>query len=176
MSKKTIPLSEYTHYFSEPGCSACEHRTGTLTQYCGGFKKRRNPIRFTSQDPKLKAPKWCPKRLNPSVIRVYRYKGEMATHFGNESLYFSDKNKSVYDAPFVHHYALAFEHPYGVTAEAFYESTQTEGVGDIYGFELQYGDVVEVDSGLKAHAFVYKGQYTFKPAIFDSTRVENRKM
>jgi len=155
--------------FTEPKCTSCEHHKGTN---CYGFKKRRNPKRFSSRDPREKAPKWCPRRLDPTVIRVYRFKDEMATHFGLENLLINDKIESAYECPFEHHYALAFEHPYGATAEAFYESTQTEGVGDVYGFELQYGDVVEVDSGLVTVPFLYRSRHNFKPARFDSAKVE----
>ena len=162
----------HKYTFSEPGCTSCEHRKGTLTVYCHGFKKRKNPKRFTSKDPKIKAPKWCPKRLDPSVVSVYRYKDEMGAHFGAENLYFSDKNMQLYDFPSAHHYALAFECRSTLTAKSFYESTKTEGREEIQGFELEYGDVIEVDNGLKAFAFVYREPYTVKPAIFVSKKYE----
>ena len=157
--------------FSEPGCYSCEHCKGTLTQYCHGFKKRKKTKRFTSKDPKLKAPKWCPRRLPVSVIRVYRYKDEMSAHFGAEYLYFSDKDKLIYDFPSARHYALVFEYHCGISAKDFYENSKTYGYTEFDGFKLQHGDVLEVDNGLKAYSFVYRGRHNCKPAIFDSIKL-----
>ena len=157
--------------FSEPGCYSCEHREGTITQYCNGFKKRKNPKRFTSKDPKLKAPKWCPKRVRPSVIRVYRYKDERSAFFGRENLETTGNGVFMYDFPSLLHYVLVFEYHNGISAKDFYENSKTHGYTEFDGFELQYGDVLEVDNGLKAYSFVYRGQHNCKPAIFDSARL-----
>ena len=163
--------STHKYTFTEPGCMICEHHSNTYPRYCHGFKKRKNPKRFTSKDPKIKAPKWCPKRLPVSVIRVYRYKGEMGAHFGAENLYFSDKNKQMYDFPSTHHYVLAYEYHSGITAKGFYEAAKADGCDKIDGFALEYGDVIEVDNGLKAYSFVYRGSHNYKPAVFDSERL-----
>ena len=163
--------NSYKYDFSVPGCNLCEHNKGTLTQYCHGFKKRKNPKRFTSKDPKTKAPKWCPKRLPTSVIRVYRYKDEQSALFGSDDLQRSDGGKSMHDYAYPHYYVPAFEYPSEITAKSFYESTKEEPLEEIDSFKLQYGDVVEIDDGIKAFAFVYRGSYYFKPAYFDSAQL-----
>ena len=54
--------------FPEPGCGSCQHlqyagNSVLGTRYCGGFPKKRAPRRFWASDPKIKAPKWCPRRF-----------------------------------------------------------------------------------------------------------------
>ena len=172
MSKKQNGPHKYT--FSEPGCYSCEHCKDTLVKYCHGFKKRKNPKRFTSKDPKIKAPKWCPKRLIPSVIRVYRFKDECSAFSGRESLESTDKVKFIYDFPSIIHYLLVFEYHCGISAKDFYENAKNDGCTEFDGFKLQYGDVLEVDNGLKAYSFVYRSAHNCKPAIFDSARIEDK--
>jgi len=164
--------STHKYTFTEPGCMICEHHSNTYPRYCHGFKKRKNPKRFTSKDPKTKTPRWCPRRLDPAAIRVYRFKDGRAEFMGRMSLGENDKSGLAYDHPYYLRYTLAFECRSKLTAKSFYESTKTEGREEIQGFALEYGDVIEVDNGLKAFAFVYRGQYTFKPAYFDSTKID----
>ena len=157
--------------FWEPGCSSCEYRKGTISQYCHGFKKRKNPKRFTSRDPKYKAPKWCPKRLSATVVRVYRIQTIPEYVLSRESLVMRYAGETDYAFPSTANYALVFEYHSGISPKEFYEASKTEDWQSIYGFELQLGDVVEVDSGLKAYSFLYTGWEGFKPAFFDSTRI-----
>lgn len=63
--------------FSTPSCLSCQYRMivgGSVseTRYCTGFEKKK-PQRFRKSDPRIKPPKWCPRRLSPPICRIYGF-------------------------------------------------------------------------------------------------------
>lgn len=164
----------FEHIFKEPGCSTCEHyKSSWRERYCYGFKKRKNPKWFTTRDPKYKAPKWCPKRLAVSVVRLYRYKDASSRRRAQElAAYCAERNSEFMYASGTE-YARVSEHSSGITAKEFYETSNDESWRELYGFELQHGDVVEIDTGLTAHRFFYHHELGFKPVVFDSEKIRS---
>ena len=161
----------FKYDFSEPLCASCEHRKGDITKYCHGFPNRKNPRRFRASDPKYKAPKWCPKRLRASAVRIYRCKDSQSWLFAHESILLSRNEMYKYAAISEFRYTLAFEYHSGITAKAFYELSLTCNCNELYGFTLETCDVIEVDDGLKAYSFLYLGAGEYKPGHFDSAKI-----
>ena len=62
------------------GCYACPdyQLIGSFpgeTRYCNGFKNRKAK-RFRRSGPKFKPPKWCPRKVSPSICRIYSFVDE----------------------------------------------------------------------------------------------------
>lgn len=147
--------------FPALNCWSCaEHRTtGNLvseTRYCMGFPKKKNGKRFKQSDPKYKAPKWCPKRLASPVCRIYSFADECSAAL--DRLLRSDDSLMAQDYayPRADKYTLRLELPLGLTAKEFWERVEQETAEYVLmDADLAYGDVVEIDDGLKPHYFYY---------------------
>ena len=105
---------------------------GTILQpglrYCMGFKR---PRCFQNHDPKINAPKWCPKRLNPAALRIYGFKDENAQHMYD-----------VFGGIYAHRYAVRYT---GTT----YQNANSILKDEIpNGLRLEEGEVLEIDDGL----------------------------
>ena len=140
--------------FPIPGCSDCPHYqvVGGLTRYCSGFK-RRKPKRFRSSDPRLKAPKWCPRRLSPPAWRIYGFKDECSEYMELFWRLEYEAGRSKVLSPSPLHYKLRTKFPLGKTAKQFYESMQEEPLSDILPESVSSGEIIEIDDGLQPYYF-----------------------
>lgn len=149
MSKK------YT--FPVPGCGQCQYlqRVGNTfceTRYCAGFK-RKKPKRFRRADPISKAPKWCPRRIDPPICRIHGFKDERSEHMGFlwQLEYRSGQMKAISPAPF--HYKLRTEIQLGMAAKQFFEASREGPLRDILPEEVNEGEIIEIDDGLQPYYF-----------------------
>lgn len=140
--------------FSAPSCLTCQYRLvigdfTSETRYCTGFKKKR-PRRFRRSDPKIKPPKWCPRRLSPPVCRIYGFVDK-----NSELMEFMLRNDLGYIHPLPRHYKLRMEVPLGMTAKEFFVETQKEYLENILPPEVQAkaGEIIEIDDGFRPYCF-----------------------
>ena len=145
--------------FPEPGCGSCPHlhyagNNVLSTRYCSGFPKKKKSRRFRSSDPKIKAPKWCPKRISPPVCRVYGFADERSREMDFLTSRHFDRKHDQYIYPSPYHYKLRLETPLGINARTFYERVSC---GDLDDFltetDVFLGEVVEIDDGLQPYYF-----------------------
>lgn len=130
----------------------------------GKWKKRGR--RFRASDPQYKAPKWCPKRLPVSVCRIYGFADEMSREMETTFLFMHREQKGGY-LPSAPHYKLRAEIPLGMNAKAFYQATHEQALEDILpGQQVEYGEVLEIDDGLKPYYFVRTYSMTVLPIPF----------
>ncbi len=154
--------------FPEPDCHCCEcYSTQGLppfeTRLCMGGKWKRRGRRFRASDPQYKVPKWCPKRLPVSVCRIYGFADEMSRAMETTAILLQ---KDTY-SPLPFHYKLRAEVPLGLSAKAFYQATQEQTLEDILpGQQVECGEVLEIDDGLKPYYFVRMNSMTVLPIPF----------
>lgn len=145
--------------FPELQCSQCEyHQTmghGLLeTRYCGGFPKRKKPKRFSKSDPKFKAPKWCPRRVWPPVCRIYSFANEQCQELDILTRNRFDPKHDQYISAFESRYKLRLETTLPMKAKEFLEAVEYGDAADfMIETDLQPGDVIEIDDGLKPYCF-----------------------
>ncbi len=152
--------------FLSPSCLSCQHRLviGDLaseTRYCTGFKKKK-PRRFRKSDPRIKPPKWCPRRLSPTVCRVYGFKDK-----NSELMDFMLRNDLGVVHPSPHHYKLRMEVPLGMTAKEFFAETQKEYLENILPPQVQVksGEIIEIDDGFRPYCFYVDSFASVTPLI-----------
>lgn len=158
--------------FPVPGCSSCQHYdvVGGITRYCSGFK-RRKPKRFKSSDPKLKAPRWCPRRLTPPTCRIYGFKDECSEYMEMHWRLEYEAGRSKVLSPSSGHYKFRAELSLGKTAKQFYDATQEEPLCDILPESVSSGEIIEVDDGLQPYYFYVLDYGTIIPLpYFQLTR------
>lgn len=165
--------------FPELECRNCEHfqRVGDSifgTRYCGGFPRRRKPKRFSSSDPQYKAPKWCPRRLWPSVCRIYGFADEQSEFMDTFVRERIDLKRSPYAYPTESNYKLRHETIVPMKAKDFFESVSRGDLDDfLVEADIQMGEVIEIDDGLKPYYFYCMGWSRLVPVLlFDRSRVE----
>lgn len=150
--------------FPVPGCSSCPHYevVGGLTRYCSGFKRRR-PKRFKRSDPKLKAPKWCPKRISPPIYRIYGYADECGEYMEIIRRLDFEMGRTKIISPSASHYKPRAELRLGMTVKQFYDKTQEEPLSDILPLEVHNGEIIEIDDGLQPYFFYVLNYDTVMP-------------
>ena len=143
--------------FPVPGWGQCPYhqRVGggiSETRYCSGFK-RKKPKRFRRSDPVSKAPKWCPKRIDPPICRIHGFKDERSAYmdFLWRMEYRAGKLKTISPASF--HYTLRTEIQLGMTAKQFFDASQENPLRDILPEEVTAGEIIEIDDGLQPYYF-----------------------
>ena len=143
--------------FPVPGCGQCQYhqRVGggiSETRYCAGFKRKKSK-RFRRSDPVSKAPKWCPKRIDPPICRIYGFKDERSAYMDLlwRMEYSSGQLKTVFPAPF--HYRLRTEIQLKMTAKQFFDASQENPLHDILLEEVNAGEIIEIDDGLQPYYF-----------------------
>lgn len=167
------------HTFPGPYCPGCQyHQLAGCTRYCNGFPKRRKSKRFRSSDPKYKPPKWCPRLISPPVCRVYGFVDEKSEYL-EWCLNRRDYKPGAYISPSAFHYTPRCEADLRLTAKQLYDATQTGSVEQIFSdveVELGYGEVVEIDDGLRPYYFYYLNYNKLIPLLhFDRSRVQPSK-
>ena len=162
--------------FPEPQCRSCpKHRSlGNLiceTRYCMGFPQKRNGKRFRASDPQYKPPKWCPRRLAIPVCRIYGFANEQSEMLDRERRYQDDPTEQEYAFPLEWHYKLRTELSLSLTAKQFWERVQQDTAESVLSdVNLDYGEVVEIDDGLKPYYFYYTYGVLMPVLYFDSSR------
>ena len=157
--------------FPEPGCYCCDcySTQGSPpfeTRLCMGGKWKKRGRRFRASDPQYKAPKWCPKRLPVSVCRIYGFADGMSREIETTFMLLHRQRQSDY-LPSAAHYMLRVEIPLGLSAKAFYQDTREQALEDILpGQQVEYGEVLEIDDGLKPYYFVRMNSMTVLPIPF----------
>ena len=168
--------------FFEPSCTECPSYSvqGTFpceTRYC--MAKSRKGKRFKSSDPKFRAPKWCPKRLQSRVCRVYRLKDEEGSlEWARRAVF--NPNELTYYPVTVYRYdpEPKLEKNIGYTVRQFYERVNEDGPEYILDeLGLEFGDLFELDDGLRPYYFYYFGAGIVLPATVSGlpTREGKRK-
>ncbi len=166
--------------FPGQNCPSCPyHETVGVTRYCSGFPKKRKARRFRKSDPKYKPPKWCPRRISPPVCRVYGFKdreSELSAWLLNQDMT-SGKGIGQKVSPTVlaYHYKLRLELPLAMTAKQFYEAMQFEAdtcAADEVRNQVEYGEVIEIDDGLKPYYFYFTSFRVIPLPYFDRSRVQ----
>lgn len=162
--------------FPALNCRSCaEHRAiGNMvceTRYCMGFPKKRDGKRFKRSDPQYKPPKWCPKRLDRPVCRIYGFADEQSAALDRMMRCDDDPREQDYAYPSPRHYKFRLELPLGLTAKEFWEAAQRDTAEIVLSdANLDSGEVVEIDDGLKPYYFYY-AYGTLIPALcFDISR------
>ena len=161
--------------FPEPSCrSFCEYfRTfGGLfdeTRYCMKSNNKKGK-RFKSSDPVTKPPRWCPRRLSPPICRIYIFKDESSAFFEMERLHKFDTKKNVSWSALEHRYKLRSERPIGMNAKQFFAAVPQETVEMVLDdLTLEYGNIIEIDDGLRPYYFIYLSSHTVVPVTgFDA--------
>lgn len=157
--------------FSEPRCSSmpCYKTVGNGfndSRYCEGFPKKGKSKRFKTSDPVSKAPKWCPKRLPTPVCRIYGFKDEQSEFIELMKRRDFDPKTEDYIHPDAFHYKFEREFPISMTANDFFKATRKEPLSELFPNEdLDYGQVLEIDNGLRAYAFYYFDFSTVIPVL-----------
>ena len=166
--------------FPGQNCPSCPyHETVGVTRYCSGFPKKRKARRFRRSDPRYKPPKWCPRRISPPVCRVYGFKdqeSELSAWLLNQDMT-SGKGIGQKVSPTVlaYHYKLRLELPLAMTAKQFYEAMQFEAdtcAADEVRNQVEYGEVIEIDDGLKPYYFYFTSFRVIPLPYFDRSRVQ----
>lgn len=178
-------MAKEKYTFPEPPCPGCQHHQLVgCTRYCNGLPKKRRPRRFRKSDPKLKVPRWCPQRISPPVCRIYGYVNEDAAITDwllnrEAAAAWGGKEQDAYRSVSERHYKLRLELPLGLTAKQFYDAMEYEAnncvstcaVSDIRS-QAEYGEVIEIDDGLKPYYFYYTTARVIPLAYFDRSRVQ----
>ena len=145
------------------GCAECTFLTCQgFERYCGGFPEKRKPKRFWKTDPQWKAPKWCPRRKTPAVYRVYHYKNDGSMLLSNALLHFDGKGHGATAFVSDRHYALVAEGTTQLSARQFLTSSHQQPASTLLDYpDLVYGNVVEIDDGLRPCCFYYRSHRNF---------------
>ena len=90
-----------------------------------------------------------------------------------------DYKPGAYISPAAFHYTLRCEADLRLTAKQLYDATQTGSVERIFSdveVELGYGEVIEIDDGLRPYYFYYLSFSKLIPLLhFDRSRVQPAK-
>ncbi len=168
-------MAKEKHTFPGPFCPGCQyHQLVGCTRYCNGFLKKRKAKRFRKSDPKYKPPRWCPRMISPPVCRVYGFVSSESEYL-DWYLNRKDYKPGVHISPSESRYMLRCEGTLGLSAKQFYDTMQRESVEQTFsdaGMELEYGEVIEIDDGLKPCYFYYLNYDRLIPLYsFDRSRV-----
>lgn len=172
-------MAKQKNTFPGPFCPGCQyHQLVGCTRYCNGFPKRRKSKRFNRSDPKYKPPKWCPRLISPPACRVYGFvdRDSELMHWMLNSNNVWNCERAAHISVSERHYRLRLEVSLGMTAKQFYDATQSEPLSNIfssYGAQVEPGEIVEIDDGLKPYYFYCADGYDVIPLVlFDRSRVQ----
>lgn len=137
----------------------------TATYYCDGFPKNRKAKRFPRSGPTY--PKaWCPRLISPPICRIYTLKDEHAQLMDCMLREFWEAHHTQYIGPERRHYELKCVVELGMTAQQFFETSKEEYLRNIIqDVELQGGEVVEIDDGLRPYRFYVHSDALVIPAF-----------
>lgn len=162
--------------FYQPSCWNCPAlhaaKTSYENSYCTGFPGKRQK-RFPKGGPKKTVPDWCPKRISPPVCRIYGFASDEDAYMEFMLNYDSAMVLSGSAYPQERRYKLRCTYPLKMTAKEFYETSQISSVFSVFpDQEFEFGEIVEIDDGLKPYYFYYAAGHGFIMApIFDKTKI-----
>lgn len=178
-------MAKQKYSFPAPFCPGCQYHQSVgeglnRTRYCNGFDKKRKPKRFRKSDPKYKPPKWCPRLISPPVCRVYGFADEEASIMNwllnrEAAAVQSGNERDTYLSVSANHYRLRLELPLGLTAKQFYDEMQsdlTTCVTALISGQVEYGEVIEIDDGLKPYYFYYSSFRVVPLTYFNRSQVQ----
>lgn len=115
--------------------------------YCDYGKKA---VKF-KRSKGYQVPEWCPKRISPSEIKLYRLKDE-------ESWFFHSMSPEV---PLANHYSVEMKVNTLITAKRLYEELNAGTPAmELLGFAVKEYDIISIDDGLNPYYFYkYKSHY-----------------
>jgi len=143
-------------------CDALVHHTGQPQQlrgvvlhpgfrYCTGSHR---PRCFRSSDPKIHVPKWCPKRIQPAILRIYTFKNAQAEHLYNQM-----------GGIFAFRYALRYTGTTNQPADLILE----KGIPESHS--ISEGEVVEFDDGIQSVFFCMESGELRTITLFDKEMI-----
>lgn len=138
------------------------------SRYCSDGKRIRV---FKPSDPKVYVPSWCPRRKSPAELRVYCYKDTNTWYL--RQLFEQD---NVHSTPSGYEYAVRYEGSVTLTARDFHEQAQTQPIADILGFQVEIGEVIEIDDGLVPYYFHVREYGTDVFTYFDRDRARRNQL
>ena len=156
--------------FYEQTCSSCDFlkiqgRFPCETRYCTNFPRKR-ARRFRSKDPVIKAPAWCPKRIDPPILRVYGFLDEFSERMEIDSLMNMPEPFPEFTHPFRRHFKVRLEKRISMKAKEFYMAAQKKQPMEcLEEAALEEGEVIEIDSGLSSYCFQYLGANAFAQVV-----------
>ena len=167
-----------------PACTDCSHLFsyegqnpgklgGTVLHYGESYcTKRKTPRLLRRWRSLLRTPDWCPKRVKPSLVRIYDF-------LDTESWLMHEKlcqsfGKEI--SPEGHRYALSEVRQFDMDAYEFQRKLRDSSVEALLSVELGLHQVVEVFDGVQS-VFLYKTLDGFVPVpTFNAERArQNRK-
>lgn len=171
--------------FPGPYCPGCQYHQTVgeavgQTRYCNGFPKRRKSKRFKRSDPKYKPPKWCPRLISPPVCRVYGFVNSEAAVtdwlLNREATAAKSGNEQeAYRSVSEYRYKLRCELSLGLTAKQFYAAMLSDVstcVTSKIRNQVEYGEIIEIDDGLKPYYFYFDSFRVIPLLHFDRSRVQ----
>lgn len=174
-------MAKTKYTFPVPTCPGCQyHQLVGCARYCNGFPKKRKSKRFRKSDPKYKPPRWCPRLISPPVCRVYGFVNSEASIMDwllnrEASAARSGNEQDAYRSVSAHRYKLRLEFPLGMTAKQFYDvmlSDVSTCVTSEIRNQVEYGEVIEIDDGLKPYYFYFDTFRAIPLSYFDRSRVQ----
>lgn len=178
-------MGKQKYTFPGPTCPGCQYHQsvgdGLLqTRYCNGFDKKRKSKRFKRSDPKYKPPKWCPRLISPLVCRVYGFVNSEAAVtdwlLNREATAAKSGNEQeAYRSVSEYRYKLRCELSLGLTAKQFYAAMLTDVstcVTSKIRNQVEYGEIIEIDDGLKPYYFYFDSFRVIPLLHFDRSRVQ----
>lgn len=169
-----------THIFYQPNCFTCPalKKATSLFQnsYCTGFPGKKEK-RFPKDIPKRKVPNWCPKHISPPECRIYGFVDEDAALMEYTLRRYSSSLNDGFAYTYEHRYKLRCTYPLHMTAKEFYEALQQSDVSTIFpDYEFEFGEIVEIDDGLKPYCFYYAAEKGFVLTLnFRSEKIRCKK-
>lgn len=178
-------MGKQKYTFPGPTCPGCQYHQsvgdGLLqTRYCNGFDKKRKSKRFKRSDPKYKPPKWCPRLISPPVCRVYGFVNSEAAVtdwlLNREATAAKSGNEQeAYRSVSEYRYKLRCELSLGLTAKQFYAAMLSDVstcVTSKIRNQVEYGEIIEIDDGLKPYYFYFDSFRVIPLLHFDRSRVQ----
>ncbi len=178
-------MGKQKYTFPGPTCPGCQYHQsvgdGLLqTRYCNGFDKKRKSKRFMRSDPKYKPPKWCPRLISPPVCRVYGFVNSEAAVtdwlLNREATAAKSGNEQeAYRSVSEYRYKLRCELSLGLTAKQFYAAMLSDVstcVTSKIRNQVEYGEIIEIDDGLKPYYFYFDSFRVIPLLHFDRSRVQ----
>ena len=178
-------MAKQKYAFPGPTCPGCQYHQvvgGVVsgTRYCNGFPKKRKPKRFKRSDPKYKPPKWCPRLISPTVCRIYGFVNSEAAItdwlLNREATAAKSGNEQeAYRSVSEYRYKLRCELSLGLTAKQFYAAMLSDVstcVTSKIRNQVEYGEVIEIDDGLKPYYFYFDTFRVIPLLHFDRSRVQ----
>ena len=178
-------MAKMKYTFPGPTCPGCQYHQSVgdglvQTRYCNGFDKKRKSKRFKRSDPKYKPPKWCPRLISPPVCRVYGFVNSEAAVtdwlLNREATAAKSGNEQeAYRSVSEYRYKLRCELSLGLTAKQFYAAMLTDVstcVTSKIRNQVEYGEIIEIDDGLKPYYFYFDSFRVIPLLHFDRSRVQ----